>query len=493
MGYILVIDQGTTSSRAIIFDEDGKIVNSAQEEFRQIYPKPSYVEHDPIDILSSVRSVISTALTRARVKYSEILSIGITNQRETVVVWDKITGEPLYNAIVWQCRRTKDRCDELKKEGYEDVIKHKTGLKIDSYFSATKIEWLIENVSSVKEALNEKRLLIGTIDTYLMWQLSGGKIYKTDYTNASRTMLFNINTLKWDKDLCDLFKIPVDILPEVCPSSYNYGLTSGDILGVKIPICGVAGDQQSALFGQSCFEKGDLKVTYGTGCFLLVNSKEEAINSNNGLITTLSCQTKDKPMYALEGSVFVGGAVIQWLRDELKLIDSAKETENLARSVKDTNGVYIVPAFVGMGAPYWHNDAEGLITGITRGTNRAHIVRASLEAICYQVNDLILAMNKDLGYKINNVKVDGGAVVNNFLMEFQANISDVHIIRPENVEVTALGAYYLACLELNIFQSLEEIASKSIVDKTFNSTYSQNYRNKCLEGWNKALRKCFVK
>lgn len=493
MGYILVIDQGTTSSRAIIFDEAGKIVNSAQEEFRQIYPKPSYVEHDPIDILSSVRSVISTALTRARVKYSEILGIGITNQRETVVVWDKITGEPLYNAIVWQCRRTKDRCDELKHNGYEDVIKHKTGLKIDSYFSATKIEWLINNIPAVKNALDNNTLLVGTIDTYLMWQLSGGEIYKTDYTNASRTMLFNINTLSWDDDLCDLFKIPKNILPNVCPSSYNYGYTSEDILGVKIPICGVAGDQQSALFGQSCFEKGDLKVTYGTGCFLLVNSKEEAIHSNNGLITTLSCQTKDKPMYALEGSVFVGGAVVQWLRDELKLIDTAKETESLARSVKDTNGVYVVPAFVGMGAPYWRNDAEGLITGITRGTNRAHIVRAALEAICYQVNDLIVAMNKDLGYKINNVKVDGGAVVNNFLMEFQADISDAMIIRPKNVEVTALGAYYLACLELNIFKSLEEIASKAIVDRTFVSNFSQNYRDKCLEGWNKALRKCFVK
>ena len=455
MGYIIVIDQGTTSSRAIVFDEKGNIVSSSQEEFRQIYPKPSYVEHDPIDILSSVRSVISTALTRARVKYSEILGIGITNQRETVVVWDKVTGEPLYNAIVWQCRRTKDRCDELRKEGYEDIIKHKTGLKIDSYFSATKIEWLINNVPAVREALEKNTLLVGTIDTYLMWQLSGGKIYKTDYTNASRTMLFNINTLEWDKDLCNLFKIPADILPEVCPSSYNYGTTSGDILGVKLPICGVAGDQQSALFGQSCFNKGDLKVTYGTGCFLLVNSKDEFINSNNGLITTLSCETKDKPMYALEGSVFVGGAVIQWLRDELKLINKASESEELARSVVDNNGVYVVPAFVGMGAPYWRNDAEGMITGITRGTNRCHIVRASLEAICYQVNDLILAMNKDLGYKINNVKVDGGAVVNNFLMEFQADISDALIIRPTNVEVTALGAYYLACLELNIFSSLE--------------------------------------
>ena len=493
MGYIIVIDQGTTSSRAIVFDEKGNIVSSSQEEFRQIYPKPSYVEHDPIDILSSVRSVISTALTRARVKYSEILGIGITNQRETVVVWDKVTGEPLYNAIVWQCRRTKDRCDELRKEGYEDIIKHKTGLKIDSYFSATKIEWLINNVPAVREALEKNTLLVGTIDTYLMWQLSGGKIYKTDYTNASRTMLFNINTLEWDKDLCNLFKIPADILPEVCPSSYNYGTTSGDILGVKLPICGVAGDQQSALFGQSCFNKGDLKVTYGTGCFLLVNSKDEFINSNNGLITTLSCETKDKPMYALEGSVFVGGAVIQWLRDELKLINKASESEELARSVVDNNGVYVVPAFVGMGAPYWRNDAEGMITGITRGTNRCHIVRASLEAICYQVNDLILAMNKDLGYKINNVKVDGGAVVNNFLMEFQADISDALIIRPTNVEVTALGAYYLACLELNIFSSLEEIASRSSIDKTFISSIDDSLRDKYIDGWNKALRKCFAK
>ena len=493
MGYIIVIDQGTTSSRAIVFNETGSIISSSQEEFKQIYPKPSYVEHDPIDILSSVRSVISTALTRARVKYSDVLGIGITNQRETVVVWDKITGEPLYNAIVWQCRRTAERCNELKKLGYEDIIRNKTGLKLDSYFSATKIEWLIENVDSVKEALNEKRLLVGTIDTYLMWQLSGGKIYKTDYTNASRTMLFNIHTLKWDEELCELFKIPVDILPEVCPSSYNYGTTSGDILGVKIPICGVAGDQQSALFGQGCFNKGDLKVTYGTGCFLLVNSKEEATVSNNGLLTTLTCETNYKPMYALEGSVFVGGAVIQWLRDELKVIKSASETESLSRSVKDNNGVYVVPAFVGLGAPHWDFEAEGLITGITRGTNRAHIVRASLEGICYQVNDLILAMNKDLEYKINNVKVDGGAVVNNFLMEFQSDISDLTIIRPSNVEVTALGVYYLACLNLGIFNSLDEIASNVSVDKVFSSNMSEEDRIKNIDGWNKALRKCFVK
>lgn len=493
MNYIIVIDQGTTSSRAIIFDEKSNIISSAQEEFKQIYPKPGYVEHDPIDILSTVRSVISTALTRGRIKYSDIKGIGITNQRETVVAWHKITGEPLYNAIVWQCRRTADRCNQLKEEGYEYIIKKKTGLKLDSYFSATKLEWLINNVDAVKTALDENNLLVGTIDTYLLWQLSGGKIYKTDFTNASRTMLFNIHTLEWDSALCDLFKVPKEILPEVCPSSHYYGDTSEDILGYKIPIHGVAGDQQSALFGQGCFHKGDLKVTYGTGCFLLVNSSDADIESNNGLLTTLSCETVDKPMYALEGSVFVGGAVIQWLRDELKMIKSASETEKIARSVIDTNGVYVVPAFVGMGAPHWNFEAEGLITGITRGTNRAHIVRASLESICYQVYDLIQAMNKDLGYKINNIKVDGGAVVNNFLMQFQSDIADATIIRPKNIEVTALGACYLAGLSLGMFKSLEEIESQSVIEATFKPEISNEVRNEKLVGWEKALRKCFAK
>lgn len=487
MKYIVVIDQGTTSSRAIIYNLNGEVVGQAQQEFRQIYPKPGYVEHDPIDILSSVRSVISTALTEARVKHSELIGMGITNQRETVIMWDKLTGEPIYNAIVWQCRRTMERCVALKE--YEAEILKRTGLKLDSYFSASKIEWLFKNVSKAQELLKENRVLVGTIDTYLMWQLSGGKIYKTDYTNASRTMLYNIHTLSWDSYLCDLFHIPMEILPEVCPSSYDYGTTDAEILGFEIPICGVAGDQQSALFGQCCFDKGDLKVTYGTGCFLLMNTKEEALASKNGLITSLGCQTNQTPSYVLEGSVFVGGAVIQWLRDELKIISSASESEVLARSVSDTNGVYLVPAFVGLGAPYWNFEAEGILTGITRGTNRAHITRAALEAIAYQVNDVVDAMQKDLGVDILTIEVDGGAVENDFLMEFQADISNAIIARPRNKEVTALGAFYLAALQLNIFEDLAEIKLKNPIEKSFIPRMTKKERQNKLKGWEKAIRK----
>lgn len=487
MKYIVVIDQGTTSSRAIIYNLNGEVVGQAQQEFRQIYPKPGYVEHDPIDILSSVRSVISTALTEARVKHSELIGMGITNQRETVIMWDKLTGEPIYNAIVWQCRRTMERCVALKE--YEAEILKRTGLKLDSYFSASKIEWLFKNVSKAQELLKENRVLVGTIDTYLMWQLSGGKIYKTDYTNASRTMLYNIHTLSWDSYLCDLFHIPMEILPEVCASSYNYGTTDAEILGFEIPICGVAGDQQSALFGQCCFDKGDLKVTYGTGCFLLMNTKEEPLASKNGLITSLGCQTNQTPSYVLEGSVFVGGAVIQWLRDELKIISSASESEILARSVPDTNGVYLVPAFVGLGAPYWNFEAEGILTGITRGTNRAHITRAALEAIAYEVNDVVDAMQKDLGVDILTIEVDGGAVENDFLMEFQADISNAIIARPRNKEVTALGAFYLAALQLNIFEDLAEIKLKNPIEKSFIPRMTKKERQNKLKGWEKAIRK----
>lgn len=487
MKYIVVIDQGTTSSRAIVFNTKGEVVGQAQQEFRQIYPKPGWVEHDPIDILSSVRSVISSALTEARVKYSELIGMGITNQRETIVMWDKQTGEPIYNAIVWQCRRTKERCIEL--HDLESHIYEITGLKLDSYFSATKIEWLLENVKKAKELLLENRLLVGTIDTYLMWQLSGGKIYKTDYTNASRTMLYNIHQLCWDKELCQFFHIPVEILPEVCPSSHTYGYTDKEILGFEIPICGVAGDQQSALFGQCCFEKGDLKVTYGTGCFLLMNTGESALISQNGLVTSLGCQTNQKPSYVLEGSVFVGGAVIQWLRDELKVISKASESEALARSVPDTNGVYFVPAFVGLGAPYWNDEAEGLITGITRGTNTAHITRAALEAIAFEVNDVVEAMKKDLGVDILTIEVDGGAISNDFLMEFQANITNAVIARPKNKEVTALGTFYLVALELNLFESLEEIKLKNPIERTFIPKMEKEKRQEKLAGWYKAIRK----
>ncbi|MDE6407503.1 MAG: glycerol kinase GlpK [Anaeroplasmataceae bacterium] len=491
MKYILVIDQGTTSSRAILFNVNGEAVGQAQQEFKQIYPHPGWVEHDPIDILSSVRSVISTALTEARVKHSELIGMGITNQRESIVMWDKQTGEPIYNAIVWQCRRTMSRCIEL--EEYKEEILKRTGLKLDSYFSASKIEWLLKNVDKAKELLDRNRLCVGTIDTFLMWQLSGGKIYKTDYTNASRTMLYNIHELCWDSMLCDLFGIPKNILPEVCPSSHIYGYTDQEILGFKIPICGVAGDQQSALFGQCCFEKGDLKVTYGTGCFLLMNTGSEAFVSKNGLITSLGCQTNQKPSYVLEGSVFVGGAVIQWLRDELKVISSATESEALARSVENTNGVYLVPAFVGLGAPYWNFEAEGLITGITRGTNKAHITRAALEAIAFEVNDVVEAMKKDIGVDILTIEVDGGAIGNNFLMEFQADISNAYIARPKNKEVTALGAFYLAALELQLFDSLEEIKLKNPIERTFIPNMSKEERETKLKGWNKAIRKASLK
>ncbi len=491
MKYVLVIDQGTTSSRAIIYNTNGVVISYAQQEFEQIYPKPGYVEHNPIDILSSVRSVISQALTAGKIKNSELIGMGITNQRETVVMWDKKTGDAVYNAIVWQCRRTMNRCAKLKK--LEKDILSRTGLKLDSYFSASKIEWLLENVDKAKELLAENRLLVGTIDTYLMWQLSGGKIYKTDYTNASRTMLYNIHKLCWDEDLCNIFNVPINILPTVCPSSYNYGLTDREILGFEIPICGVAGDQQSALFGQCCFNKGELKVTYGTGCFLLMNTEESALISNNGLITSLGCQTIDKPSYVLEGSVFVGGAVIQWLRDEMKIITTSSQSEQLARSVNDTNGVYLVPAFVGLGAPYWNYEAEGLITGITRGTTKAHITRAALEAIAFEVNDVIMAMKKDLNVDISTIEVDGGAVSNDFLMEFQADITNAIIVRPKNKEVTALGAFYLAALELKIFNNLDEIKLNNQVERNFIPQITKEERMDKLNGWNKAIRKSMTK
>lgn len=489
MKYIVIIDQGTTSTRAIIYNTGGEVIAQSQEEFKQIYPQPGYVEHDPIDILSSVRSVISTALTKARVKYSQILCLGITNQRETVVAWDKQTGEPIYNALVWQCRRTKDRCLQLKQLGYEPMVQKKTGLQIDSYFSASKIEWILQHIDKAKSLLQKNQLCIGTIDTYLLWQLSGGKIYKTDYTNASRTMLYNIHELRWDEELCALFQVPVEILPEVCPSSHLYGYTDKEVLGFEVPISSIAGDQQSSLFGQCCFEKGDLKVTYGTGCFLLLNTGKEAYQSKNGLITTLNCQTVDTPSYALEGSVFVGGAVIQWLRDELHLISTSAESEVLAQSVDSTNGVYLVPAFVGLGAPYWNFDAEGLITGITRGTNRSHIVRAALEGIAYQVNDVATSMIKDMNQQVHFIKVDGGASANQFLMEFQANISNASILSPLNKEVTALGAFYLAALQQKLYSGLEDIKQVNPIEKIYPPTMNEDKRKKLLDGWSKAIKK----
>lgn len=492
MKYILVLDQGTTSTRAIIYDQKAKVIASAQEEFKQIYPKPGYVEHDPIDILSSARSVISTAITRAKIKYSELLTMGITNQRETVILWNKETGEPVYNAIVWQCRRSIDYCKNLINNGYEEMIKAKTGLKIDPYFSATKIKWIFENVSMARKLAKEGNLAIGTIDTYLLWSLSGGKIYKTDYTNASRTMLFNIYDLKWDTDLCNLFGIDISLLPEVCPSSHFFGYTSEDVLGCKIPINGVAGDQQSALFGQLCLKSGELKVTYGTGCFLLMNTGNMAINSSNGLLTTLACMQNNKPIYAIEGSVFVAGALIQWLRDELEIIKNASETEEIAKSVKDANGVYIVPAFVGLGAPYWDSQAEGIITGLTRGANKKHIVRAALEAIAYEVYDLVKTMEEENNAEIKAIKVDGGACVNNFLMQFQADILNKYLLRPTSIEVTALGACYLAGLNVGLWNE-KDLEKLAIIDQEFKPNMSYEERNKLINGWHKAIEKSILK
>lgn len=492
MKYILVLDQGTTSSRVVIYDEKCRVISKAQEEFKQIYPKPGYVEHDPMDILSSSRSVISSAITRAKIKYSEIATMGIANQRETIIAWNKTTGEPIYNAIVWQCHRTSDYCEKLKKDGYENFIHERTGLKIDPYFSATKIKWLFDNVPAVKTLSDENNLCIGTIDTFMMFNLSNGKIFATDYTNASRTLLFNIHTLKWDEDLCKLFNIPMNCLPIVKPSGSFFGYTSSDILGASIPICGVAGDQQSSLFGQLCLNQSEMKVTYGTGCFLLVNTSDKAIDSKHGLLTTLCCSLNDKPNYALEGSVFIGGALIQWLRDELKIIESSDETEKIAMEVPNTNGVVIVPSFVGLGAPYWEFSCTGLITGLTRGVNKNHLVRASLESIAYQVHDVIKAMEKDTKLKIKQVKVDGGASVNNFLLQFQSDILNVEILRPYNIEVTSLGACFLAGLTANIWNDIDMIKQFNTTEKIFKSSIDKEQRKKLLSSWHDAIKKALA-
>ncbi len=490
MKYILALDQGTTSSRAIIFDKKGNIKGIAQQEFEQIYPQNGWVEHNPIDILSTQVSVIAEAIIRAKITADDIIAIGITNQRETTIVWDKNTGEPVYNAIVWQCRRTADYCEKLKKQGYENLIYKKTGLVIDAYFSATKLKWILDNVEGARERAERGELLFGTIDTYLMWSLSKGKIFATDYTNASRTMLFNIHTLNWDDELLQLFNIPKSMLPSVHPSSYNYGLTEPTIIGKAIRISGVCGDQQSSLFGQLCVEKGDIKNTYGTGCFTLMNTGEQCIESKYGLVTTLTAGTKEgKPQYALEGSVFIGGAVVQWLRDEMGLIKNAQESEKLALSVKDTNGVYIVPAFVGLGAPYWDSNARGTISGITRGTKKEHIIRASLESIAYEVHDLLDAMQREVSVKISSLKVDGGASNNNFLMQFQANILDAKVVRPKVIETTALGTAYLAGLEVGYWKSIEDIIDNSQTDRVFQPEFSENERLKKIDGWQKCIKK----
>ncbi len=493
MKYILALDQGTTSSRAIVFDKQGRVCGKAQQEFKQIYPKPGWVEHDPHDIYGSQVGVISEALIRAGVSVDSIAAIGITNQRETTFVWERATGRPVYNAIVWQCRRTADYCEELKRDGLADMIYQKTGLVLDAYFSATKLKWILDNVPGARVRAEKGELLFGTVDTYLMWQLSKGKIFATDYTNASRTMLFNIHTLKWDDDLLQLFDIPRGMLPEVYPSGHNFGLTDDAFIGREIPICSVVGDQQAALFGHLAVNSGDVKNTYGTGCFLLMNTGDKAVLSTNGLVTTLAAGITDKPQYVLEGSVFIGGAINQWLRDEMRMIKSAKETENYAVRVSSTDGVYVVPGFAGLGAPYWDADARGTIVGITRGTQKEHFIRACLESIDYQVYDLVAAMQRDAGVKITNLNVDGGASANNFLMQFQADILDANVVRPMVTETTALGASYLAGLTIGYWKDIDDIRSNVEVDKVFVPHMDECTRRNLIEGWQKAVRQTLCK
>lgn len=493
MKYILALDQGTTSSRAIVFDKQGRVCGKAQQEFKQIYPKPGWVEHDPHDIYGSQVGVISEALIRAGVSVDSIAAIGITNQRETTFVWERATGRPVYNAIVWQCRRTADYCEELKRDGLADMIYQKTGLVLDAYFSATKLKWILDNVPGARGRAEKGELLFGTVDTYLMWQLSKGKIFATDYTNASRTMLFNIHTLKWDDDLLQLFDIPRGMLPEVYPSGHNFGLTDDAFIGREIPICSVVGDQQAALFGHLAVNSGDVKNTYGTGCFLLMNTGDKAVLSTNGLVTTLAAGITDKPQYVLEGSVFIGGAINQWLRDEMRMIKSAKETENYAVRVPSTDGVYVVPGFAGLGAPYWDADARGTIVGITRGTQKEHFIRACLESIDYQVYDLVAAMQRDAGVKITNLNVDGGASANNFLMQFQADILDANVVRPMVTETTALGASYLAGLTIGYWKDIDDIRSNMEVDKIFVPHMDEHTRRDLIEGWQKAVRQTLCK
>ena len=467
--YVMALDQGTTSSRAILFNKKGEIVKIAQKEFNQIYPKAGWVEHDPMEIWGSQSGVMREVIETAGIRPEEIASIGITNQRETTVVWSRYTGKPIYNAIVWQCRRTSEICDELKNKGLEESIKEKTGLLIDAYFSATKVKWILDNVEGAREKAEQGELLFGTIDTWLIWNLTRGKVHVTDYSNASRTMMYNINDLEWDEDILRELDIPISMLPLVKPSSYVYGHTDERMLsGAKIPIAGCAGDQQAALFGQNCVEEGTAKNTYGTGCFLLMNTGSNIVKSKHGLLTTIAWGVDGKVTYALEGSIFIGGASVQWLRDELKIIESAKDSEMYANRVEDTNGVYVVPAFTGLGAPYWDMYARGSILGLTRGAKKEHIVRATLESIAYQTKDVLEAMQNDSKLKLKSLKVDGGASNNNFLMQFQSDILNVDIDRPKIVETTALGAAYLAGLSVGFYIGRNEITSKWSVEKEFN-------------------------
>lgn len=486
--YVLSLDQGTTSCRAILFDRDSNIVDVAQREFTQIYPKAGWVEHNAEEIWSTQYGVIAEVVAKTGIKPEEIASIGITNQRETTVVWNKNTGKPIYNAIVWQCRRTASICDELKAQGLEEKFRTKTGLVIDAYFSGTKVKWILDNVPGARESAEKGELLFGTMDTWLIWQLTGGKVHVTDYSNASRTLLYNIRELCWDQELLDILGVPANMLPAVKPSSEVYGYTEANkFLGYSIPIAGVAGDQQAALFGQACYQPGMAKNTYGTGCFMLMNTGDKVFTSQNGLLTTIAWGIDGTVDYALEGSIFIAGAAIQWLRDGLKILESAPDSEYFASKVDDTDGVYLVPAFAGLGAPYWDMRARGAIVGLTRGTTKEHIIRAALDSLAYQTKDVLSAMEADSGIKLQALKVDGGAVANNLLMQFQADILGVPVERPQVIETTALGAAYLAGLAVGFWESKEELAKRWKLDRKFEHQMEEAKSHKLYKGWQRAV------
>ena len=489
--YIMALDAGTTSNRCILFDEKGEICSIAQKEFTQYFPKPGWVEHDANEIWSSQLGVAVEAMAKLGIGADDIAAIGITNQRETTIVWDKSTGEPVYNAIVWQCRRTSEYCDTLKDKGLTDKFREKTGLIIDAYFSGTKLKWILDNVDGVRERAEKGELLFGTVETWLIWKLTKGKAHVTDYSNASRTLLFNIKDLTWDKEILEELNIPESMLPEPKPSSYVYGYSDVSFFGKEIPISGAAGDQQAALFGQTCFNPGEAKNTYGTGCFMLMNTGETPVYSKNGLVTTIAWGLDGKVNYALEGSIFVAGASIQWLRDELRIIESAADSEYMAKKVKDTNGCYVVPAFTGLGAPYWDQYARGTIVGLSRGVNKYHIIRATLESIGYQVNDVLHAMKADSGIDLAALKVDGGASANDFLMQFQSDIINAPVKRPSCIETTAMGAAYLAGLAVGYWNSKEDVIKNWAVDKIFSPIMGEDERERKIKGWNKAVKYSF--
>lgn len=490
--YVMALDQGTTSSRCILFDKQGTMCSVAQKEFTQFYPKPGWVEHDPHEIWSSQMAVAIEAMGKIGADAGDIDAIGITNQRETTIVWDKRTGNPVYPAIVWQCRRTAYMIEALEKEGFTETIREKTGLVPDAYFSATKIKWILDYVEGAREAAERGDLLFGTVDTWLIWKLTKGEVHVTDYTNASRTMLFDIHKREWDEEILAKLQIPRCMLPEVKPSSCIYGYTNENLIGGRIPISGAAGDQQAALFGQCCFHPGDVKNTYGTGCFLLMHTGGQAVRSEHGLLMTIAVNPDGTPGYALEGSVFVAGAAIQWLRDEMQILENAPESEKYCLSVPDTNGVYVVPAFTGLGAPYWDQYARGAVLGLTRGAGKAHLIRATVESLAYQVQDVIQAMQKDAGMKLNALRVDGGASANNFLMQFQADILNTEVVRPSCIETTALGAAYLAGLATGFWKDADEVAGNWKKANEFRPTFTEEKRQKLLKGWKKAVRCTFA-